>query len=100
MLMQKDTAFCKAVYKEQQVCFVFQSLYILIKIKSEDLHMSGRFPNVDWWCDYCGALLNYQNGFDDSNDTWACTECGTINRISASEIYESHKDYRKKNHLD
>lgn len=31
--------------------------------------MSGRFPNVDWWCDYCGALLNYQNGFDDSNDT-------------------------------
>lgn len=29
MLMQKDTAFCKAVYKEQQVCFVFQSLYIL-----------------------------------------------------------------------
>lgn len=40
--------------------------------------MSGRFPNVDWWCDYCGALLNYQNGFDDSNDTWACTECGTI----------------------
>ena len=57
--------------------------------------MSGRFPNVDWWCDYCGALLNYQNGFDDSNDTWACTECGTINRISASEIYESHKDYRK-----
>lgn len=58
--------------------------------------MSGRFPNVDWWCDYCGALLNYQNGFDDSNDTWACTECGTINRISASEIYESHKDYRKR----
>ena len=62
--------------------------------------MSGRFPNVDWWCDYCGALLNYQDGFDDSNDTWACTECGTINRISASEIYESHEDYRKKNHLD
>ena len=48
--------------------------------------MSGRFPNVDWWCDYCGALLNYQNGFDDRNDTWACTDCGTINRLSASEI--------------
>jgi len=29
--MQKDTAFCKAVYKEQQVCFVFQSLYIFYK---------------------------------------------------------------------
>lgn len=60
--------------------------------------MSGRFSNVDWWCDYCGSLLNYQSGFDDELDSWSCTECGTINRIAEDEIYESHEDYRKKNH--
>lgn len=27
--------------------------------------MKERFPDVDWWCDRCGAYLNTQNGFDD-----------------------------------
>lgn len=25
--------------------------------------MTDRFPDVDWFCDYCGAHLNSQTGF-------------------------------------
>ena len=36
--------------------------------------MSERFPDIDWWCDRCGAYLNDQDGFDDNNYTHKCTE--------------------------
>lgn len=26
--------------------------------------MTERFPDIDWWCDGCGAYLNDQDGFD------------------------------------
>ena len=55
--------------------------------------MSERFPEIDWWCDRCGAYLNDQDGFDDHKYIWKCTECGHKNSISASNIYESHEDY-------
>ena len=55
--------------------------------------MGERFPDVDWWCDRCGAYLNSQDGFDDHHYIWKCTECGHKNSISASNIYESHEDY-------
>lgn len=48
--------------------------------------MGGRFPNVDWYCDNCDEPLNEQAGFDDDNETWACTECGHANTISSEEI--------------
>ena len=38
--------------------------------------MSERFPDIDWWCDRCGAYLNDQDGFDDHHYIWKCTECG------------------------
>ena len=50
--------------------------------------MKERFPDVDWWCDRCGAYLNTQNGFDDHRYIWRCTECGHKNSISADNIYE------------
>ena len=56
--------------------------------------MADRFPDIDWWCDRCGAHLNDQIGFDDHHYIWKCTECGHKNSISATNIYESHEDYR------
>lgn len=55
--------------------------------------MGDRFPDVDWWCDRCGALLNVQEGFDDSHYVWKCTEYGHKNSISSDNIYDSHEDY-------
>ncbi|MCR5229466.1 MAG: hypothetical protein K6D03_05005 [Solobacterium sp.] len=48
-----------------------------------------RFPDIHWYCDSCGALLNRQEGFDDHLDSWKCLECGAENRISASDIYQN-----------
>lgn len=48
--------------------------------------MSKRFPDVDWWCDRCGAYLNSQIGFDDHKYTWKCTECEHKNSISRDNI--------------
>ncbi len=55
-----------------------------------------RFPDIDWICDMCGALLNEQDGFDDHKYVWKCKECGYKNSISSSNIFESEEDY--KNH--
>lgn len=52
-----------------------------------------RFPDVDWWCDRCGANLNSQSGFDDHKYIWKCTECGFKNSISRDNIFESHEEF-------
>ena len=54
--------------------------------------MSDRFPDIDWWCDRCGAYLNSQPGFDDHHYTWKCTECGCVNKIDKSELYLSEDE--------
>ena len=56
--------------------------------------MSGRFPDIDWFCDRCGAYLNDQPGFNDSNYTHKCTECGYKNSISRDNIFESDEDFK------
>lgn len=48
--------------------------------------MSERFPEVDWYCDKCGAHLNGQAGFDDHKYLWKCTECGFKSSISGTNI--------------
>ncbi len=45
-----------------------------------------RFPGIDWECDKCGAILNYQQGFDDHKYIWKCTNCGHKNSISRANI--------------
>ena len=62
--------------------------------------MSDRYPNIDWWCDRCGAYLNNQEDFDDHHYIWKCTECGHKNSISASNIYESHEDFWNGRRMD
>ena len=49
--------------------------------------------DIDWYCDGCHAKLNGQTGFTISGSTWECTECGFINDVTASNVYESHEDY-------
>ena len=53
--------------------------------------MEKRFPNIDWFCDHCGAYLNYQAGFDDRRYVWKCTKCGFKSSISSSNIVASNK---------
>ena len=48
--------------------------------------MGERFPDVDWYCDYCHAYLNSQYGFDDHKYIWKCTECGFVNDVSKKNI--------------
>lgn len=45
-----------------------------------------RFPNIDWYCDNCGAYLNNQKNFNDHKYTWKCKECGYKNSISWDNI--------------
>ena len=49
----------------------------------------ARFENVTWFCDWCGAVLTEQPGFDDESGIWYCDACGYLNEIKESEIYES-----------
>lgn len=48
--------------------------------------MKTRFPNIDWFCDNCGAQLDIQDGFDDRKYIWKCTECGYKTSISRDDI--------------
>jgi len=48
--------------------------------------MIQRFPDIDWFCDNCGAYLNGQKGFDDRKYIWKCKKCGFKNSISEANI--------------
>lgn len=55
--------------------------------------MTERFPDIDWWCDGCGAYLNDQDGFDDHKYLWKCNECGFKSSISKDNIrWEDEED--------
>lgn len=45
-----------------------------------------RFPDIDWYCDRCGAYLNSQKNFDDHKYIWKCRKCGYKNSISLANI--------------
>lgn len=60
----------------------------------EDLQ--NRFPNIEWYCDGCGAHLNEQEGFDDHLPVWTCRACGQVNKLDLTECYENDEDW--KNH--
>ncbi len=44
--------------------------------------------NCDWICDYCGAYMNDQPGFDVTGGTWTCTECGAVNDVSENNVLD------------
>ena len=54
------------------------------------MKIEPRFPDVDWYCDKCGAYLNSQDNFNDHKYIWKCKECGYKNSISWDNI--NHDD--------
>lgn len=54
-----------------------------------------KYPDTTWICDNpeCKAILNMQEGFDEKLDEWKCVDCGTINKLDHSVIYENEEDY-------
>ncbi len=50
--------------------------------------------DISWICDGCGTMLNIQDGFNEECGEWTCTECGFVNKIDASEVYESEAEYQ------
>ena len=56
--------------------------------------MTERFPDIDWWCDGCGAYLNDQDGFDDHKYLWKCTKCGF-----KSSIFKDNIRWEEAHHL-
>ena len=49
-----------------------------------------RFPDVEWYCDHCGAHLSSQAGFDDHKYVWKCSNCGGKNSISRDNIRQTN----------
>ena len=49
---------------------------------------------VFWFCDNCGSFLNVQEGFDDSDDTFLCKECGSLNMLTEEHVINevSHEE--------
>ena len=44
--------------------------------------------DCDWICDYCGAYMNDRPGFDVTEGTWTCTECGAVNDVSSNNVLD------------
>jgi len=42
--------------------------------------------NIDWYCDNCDAYLNIQPGFTTETGEWECTECCSVNNVTADNI--------------
>ncbi len=40
----------------------------------------------DWVCDFCGAYMNNQRGFNVSRGIWKCTKCGALNDVSQNNL--------------
>ena len=51
--------------------------------------MAGsRDGDCDWNCDYCGAYLNTQRGFNVRKGKWKCKSCGALNDVSGNNILD------------
>ena len=50
--------------------------------------MEDRFPDVDWYCDYCVAYLNMQTDFSGNKYIWKSEECGRKSSISSDNIFD------------
>ena len=57
--------------------------------------VDSKYPDTTWICDNpeCKAILNTQEGFDENLSEWKCKDCGHINKIDISVIYNNEEDY-------
>ncbi len=42
----------------------------------------------DWFCDNCGAYMNWQIGFTRDYGVWTCSKCGYENDVSDNNLFE------------
>ena len=58
------------------------------------------FPDIHFYCDRCGDLLNEQEGFHTDEHEWKCTKCGYMNRITWDEVYDYFEYIGSGEHVD
>lgn len=62
-----------------------------IKWRCPDCHYTvsrlRRRIAVFWFCDYCDAFLNIQEGFTAKKSSWICTACGCANETTKENIF-------------
>lgn len=58
--------------------------------------MKKDYNTIDWFCDNCGAYLNWQRQFtfDESEGTWVCEKCGFVN-----DVTDANTSYAEDNRL-
>ena len=78
---------------EEKVYYLFNKDEYYSIYEGDDA--DAKYPDTTWICDNpdCKAILNMQEGFDENLSEWRCIECGTVNRIDHSVIYENEEDY-------
>lgn len=76
------------LFHHEEYCYTFDG---------DEEDFKNRFPNIEWYCDGCGAHLNEQEGFDDHLPEWKCRACGHGNRLDLTECYDNDEDW--KNHI-
>lgn len=62
----------------------------------DEKDLEHRFPDIEWYCDGCGAHLNDQEGFDDHLPLWKCRACGYENRLDMDQIYDNEEDWENR----
>ena len=78
---------------EEKVYYLFNKDEYYSVYEGNDV--SSKYPNTTWICDNpdCKAILNMQEGFDEALSEWICKDCGTVNVLDHSVIYENEEDY-------
>lgn len=78
---------------EEKVYYLFNKDEYYSVYEGNDV--SSKYPNTTWICDNpdCKAILNMQEGFDETLSEWICKDCGTVNVLDHSVIYENEEDY-------
>ena len=78
---------------EDKVSFLFNPDNYYSTYSGDDL--DSKYPGVTWRCDNpeCKAILNMQEGFDENLPEWKCKDCGHVNKIDISVIYNNEEDY-------
>ena len=92
-----DSSFIPIRRQKSETNEIGDKLFYLLKTEfykstydGDDLN--NRFPGIEWYCDYCGAHLNEQEGFNDHLHVWKCICCDHKNRIEFEEIYDNEED--------
>ena len=82
--------------------FMDKLFYLVAPEEYEEFYLGNdtesRFPDIQWYCDGCGAVLNEQNGFTDHLPVWQCRRCGFLNPIDEEHVFDTREDalqYRK-----